>query len=520
MTWDFTQPNILAKCLNVRSYTERVQYLVKAGVYPPLADDLDSASLPEKPCFRIPALAKFPATAPHPHRLVAAFDIRPDFRDLPGEISIGLRVSDDFGQIWSSLHILQATTDGWGFGDVSLIATDDGEMLALFVASKDQNFWDDSTPGDNWRLLQARSRDGLNWEVTDITAQLWNQHTGSMFFASGNGIQLREGSHTGRLLQPVVWRGRDSRDTIAGVAISDDFGAHWRLARGRHSPDSSGSTSFADLESTSNATVSPGITSDTTSTFNTTASDISGIPGGDESKVVELPGGDVLLSSRDYPTRRWAISRDGGESFDLPWADVPDPGCNGGLVRVGDTLILTNLFPTLLATAPDTTCSRGASPKSGASPDSTSSANLDPSVGKSAGKQDWSARRNLVYRRAIIPAGYPLETQSSSPSNPTSPPEMAPHASETKRDATRQAPHEPALRWGEPEVIYPGAAAYSVAVTQGQRVGVLFECGDAGDPAKPDPTSTSVTNTQPETTDSDSPYGSLAFADILTTYGT
>lgn len=454
MTCGFTQPNILAKRLCVHDYTRSVQYLVKAGEYPPLADDIDPASLPENPCFRIPALAAFPAESRYPGRLVTAFDIRPDFRDLPGEISIGVRVSDDFGQTWSPLHILQAASEGWGFGDASLIDTDQGKMLALFVASRGHNFWDDSTPGDNWRLLQARSHDGLNWEITDLTAQLWDQHTGSMFFASGNGIQLREGAHAGRLLQPLVRRERHHTDTIAGVAISDDFGEHWRMARGTNGLPT-------------------------------------GIPGGDESKIVELSGGMVLLSSRDYPTRRWAISRDGGESFGSVWADVPDPGCNGGLARVGDTLVLTNLFPdcavTLGAVGSLGADSLGAVSSRGASSNPTASPDVDPSKGKSAGRQDWAARRNLVVRRAKIPAGHHREPQISSPSNPNSPPEVAPHADET-------------IAWGEPEVIYAPAAAYSVALTHGQHLGVLFECGD------PDGT--------------DSPYGSLAFADILTTYGT
>ena len=47
--------------------------------------------------FRIPALVITSEDSVHPHRLLAFFDSRPDFHDLPGPISLLTCSSDDLG---------------------------------------------------------------------------------------------------------------------------------------------------------------------------------------------------------------------------------------------------------------------------------------------------------------------------------------------------------------------------------------------------------------------------------------
>lgn len=392
------------------------------GHYPEMSHSAQPENLPEHPCFRIPALAVFSPQASHPFRVVAAFDIRPDFHDLPGPISLGVRVSDDFGQSWSPLHILKQSAPGWGFGDASLISTFDGEVIALFVASRGKNFWEDTdSPGD-WRILSARTHDGVDWTFADITQQIWGKHTGLVFVASGNGIQLRESECAGRLVQPLVVRARHSTETIATVAISDDSGHHWRVAAGSTGP---------------------------TGRLRT------GIAGGDEAKVTELPGGNLLLSSRSYPRRLWALSTDGAESFQPAWEDLPDPGCNAGLMTCGETIILTSLLPPQLVS--------GSDPSNETEPENVPLGTaLDPSAGRSWGKQDWNARENLVWRRGL------LESKNGS--------------------STR-------IRWSAPEVIDAGPAAYSVCATLGDRIAVMWETGQQSGGSR-------------------SPYGSIAFTTL------
>ena len=123
--------------------------------------------------FRIPALALTSADSVHPHRLLAFFDARPDFHDLPGPISVLTCSSDDLGISWTPYVPLISARDGWGFGDACPVALHDGGILCGYVASQGMNFWDDATAGNNWKLYVCLSEDTETWTHRDITAQLW-----------------------------------------------------------------------------------------------------------------------------------------------------------------------------------------------------------------------------------------------------------------------------------------------------------------------------------------------------------
>ena len=56
----------------------------------------------DRPCYRIPAL-----TVTRTGRLVAAWDVRADWRDLPGPFDIVYRTSDDHGRNWSKTRFLR-----------------------------------------------------------------------------------------------------------------------------------------------------------------------------------------------------------------------------------------------------------------------------------------------------------------------------------------------------------------------------------------------------------------------------
>ncbi|MGL5247707.1 MAG: hypothetical protein ACRC8U_05875, partial [Brooklawnia sp.] len=75
-----------------------------------------------RPCYRIPALAVLPADRPDaPGRIVAAWDVRADWRDLPGPFDLVLRHSDDGGRTWSPMRVLRQHEGERGFGDASLL---------------------------------------------------------------------------------------------------------------------------------------------------------------------------------------------------------------------------------------------------------------------------------------------------------------------------------------------------------------------------------------------------------------
>ncbi len=255
------------------------------------------ASAFERPCYRIPAL-----TVTASERLVAAWDVRADWRDLPGPFDIVYRTSDDHGASWTPPRHLRYHSGLQGFGDASLLTDPaSGDVLCWYVSSTGRSFFDaDAGPtGEGLRLWLARSvDDGETWAHRDLTDSLKPGWVTGMFASSGNGSALR----SGRLLQPFVMRDAEGRHWAA-VASSDDGGENWRLGE-PIGPDC------------------------------------------DENKVVEPPASvDVLLHARATPRRRQAVSTDGGVTFTQPQPhpELVDPACNGGLVRWGNVLVCSLL---------------------------------------------------------------------------------------------------------------------------------------------------------------------------------
>ena len=96
----------------------------------------------DAPCYRIPALA---VTASG--RLLAAWDVRADWRDLPGPFDLVVRHSDDHGRTWTSPRVLRLHDGEHGFGDASLIATASGRLLCWYVGSTGESFFSAPTGG-------------------------------------------------------------------------------------------------------------------------------------------------------------------------------------------------------------------------------------------------------------------------------------------------------------------------------------------------------------------------------------
>lgn len=248
----------------------------------------------DEPVYRIPALA-----VSRTGRVLAACDVRADWRDLPGDFDVVLRHSDDHGHTWSPPRVLRSHSSGHGFGDASLIADPaTGRLLCWYVGSTGRSFFS-AEPGrgapglELW--LATSDDDGQTWTHRDMTA-LRPDDVGGMFASSGNGAALA----SGRLLQPFVLRRGEQH--FAAVARSDDGGDTWQLGE----------------------PVGPDC---------------------DESKVLGLRGDEVLLHARATPLRRAARSTDGGVTFAPaePDAVLTDPACNGGLVVLGEHVVCSIL---------------------------------------------------------------------------------------------------------------------------------------------------------------------------------
>ncbi|MGQ4486182.1 exo-alpha-sialidase [Streptomyces sp. SAS_281] len=244
------------------------------------------------PHYRIPAL-----TTTDKGTLLAAYDARPTLGDLPSNIGIVLRRSTDGGTTWQAQQVVRKDAAPQGYGDPSLLADRvTGRIFLFYAAGENQGFFGSATGNDETdpNVLQAdysySDDDGLTWSHRRITKQIKDPAWGGMFASSGEGIQLRNGPHRGRLIQQYAIRNNGANYAVS--AYSDDHGDTWHMG-----------TPVG--------------------------------PGGDENKTVELNDGTVMLNNRSAPYRTVAYSSDGGVTY-TPFVqdtELPDPANNGSVMR-------------------------------------------------------------------------------------------------------------------------------------------------------------------------------------------
>lgn len=250
--------------------------------------------------YRIPAI-----TTAKNGWLVAVTDKRWGSNgDLPNNIDVVARVSKDNGETWSLPVTIAGTAElggDYGHGDPAIV-TDlvTGDIFVL-VCSKEGFFY--GTPTNPQLIKVIASRDnGETWEApVDITNQLYGAGCSdserssihSLFPSSGSFMQTKDG--TLMCVAPTRPTSSGTHSTFqARIISSSDHGATWTL-----------SNNYAMLDA-------------------------------DESKIVELDNGDLLVSSRHASYRYFATSNDGGASWSTrnTWSDLYEPGCNGDLIRL------------------------------------------------------------------------------------------------------------------------------------------------------------------------------------------
>jgi sialidase-1 len=255
--------------------------------------------------YRIPAMA-VTATG----RIIAIYDARFDFDDLPGPVDLVIRTSDDDGATWSDQKIFRQHVGISGFGDASLIVDPsfgaNGRIIVLYQWTKIAGFFESKlgTDLDDPLISQiARSisdDDGITWRHDVITDQLKDAETPGIFATSGMGGQIDNGEFSGRLLQTFVLR--REFELLSAIGFSDDHGETWRLG--------------------------------------------ALIPGGNETAIAGLADGSVLVHSRATPHRIVGRSLDGGQTLASLNPDLAliDPSDNGSLcvLKNGDVICTHN----------------------------------------------------------------------------------------------------------------------------------------------------------------------------------
>lgn len=227
--------------------------------------------------------------------------------DLPEDIDIVCRRSTDKGATWGKPQTIVAGT-GYkhGYGDPALVQCENGDVLCFFVGGN--GLWA-STESEPICSYVCRSTDrGLTWsEPDDITALLWGSQALSSacrnykgsFFASGNALCLKRGTHKGRVMVAAAMVRPNVNKLDNYVVYSDDQGCTWNVS----------GMAFAE---------------------------------GDEAKLVELIDGSVLISVRRTGARGYNRSVDGGVSWGNQgtWPEMTVGACNGDMLRLDDTTLL------------------------------------------------------------------------------------------------------------------------------------------------------------------------------------
>ncbi len=246
--------------------------------------------------YRIPGLALAKDGA-----IIAVADRRIEtMSDLPGKIDVVARRSTDNGRTWSQYIMVAEHDSTGGYGDPAIV-TDRRNGNIIVISTHGNGLWQ-QTPG---HISISRSVDnGLTWlPPVDINPQILTTDSlgkqpikcCSAFASSGRALQLKNG----RIIFALVTRQPGVEGFPVYAVYSDDSGHTWHVSKNPATLD------------------------------------------GDESKIVELPDGTLLMSIRN----RWGEGRyDGKRIFSRStnhgrtWS-APQPGtlhasaCNGSIIR-------------------------------------------------------------------------------------------------------------------------------------------------------------------------------------------
>lgn len=247
-------------------------------------------------------------------RVVTMADNRFDHNsDLPNHIDVYERHSDDNGATWST-HKMVVGTDAdhalvggnHGFGDVSLVECASGKIVAIMVGGPG---YFGSTPSNPIVPTIITSTDGGDtWSTPrTLTNELYNTtyKEGAVqgsFAGSGRGLMLqrqKDKQLNGRIMFAMSHRFANN-NVQEYIIYSDDEGNTWKFS--------------------------------TQSAYS----------GGNESKLVELADGTVMISVRQSGQRGYNKSTDGGVTWgtQAKWADIDGNACNGDILYVNKHVML------------------------------------------------------------------------------------------------------------------------------------------------------------------------------------
>ncbi len=235
--------------------------------------------------------------------ILAFCEGRKNSRSDTGKIDLLLKRSQDEGRTWSPTRIVWSDQDNVCGNPAPVVDRDTGKIWLLMTwngGSDTESQIARGTSRDTRRVFVTHSNDdGLTWsrprEITEQVKQpAWRWYA----TGPGNGIQLTQGPHQGRLIIPANHNApTDSGDVVthSHIIYSDDHGRTWHIG---------------------------GVEDKLTN----------------ESTVVELSDGTLLHNMRSYHgkhRRAIARSRDGGVTWSPVTLDetLIEPVCQASILR-------------------------------------------------------------------------------------------------------------------------------------------------------------------------------------------
>lgn len=217
-------------------------------------------------------------------------------RSDTGDIDLLLRRSHDGGKTWGPVQIVWDDGDNTCGNPCSVVDRATGTIWLLLTHNlgrdTEAKIVDGTSQGSRTVWVSKSRDDGATWErpreiTRDVKRPDWT------WYATGPGVGIQ--TRTGRLVIPCDNKVVGNKARQSHVIFSDDRGETWKV------------------------------------------SDPIG-PNCNESQVVELTDGTLLLNMRSYQAnnrRRVALSKDGGQTWSRPTEDAAliEPVCQASLIR-------------------------------------------------------------------------------------------------------------------------------------------------------------------------------------------
>ena len=253
-------------------------------------------------CFRIPALLRAADNS-----LLAFAEARVNGTSDHGNIDLVVRRSTDNGNTWGDMTVVWSDSGNTCGNATPVLIPQTGRIILLACWNRGDDIEADIESGqsqDTRRVFSMYSDDhGQTWSVPQEITESVKQPDWT-WYATGpcHAIRKLKSPHKGRLIIPANHKYRDESGRIISrshLLYSDDDGLTWKIGA------------------------------------------ISQV-GGNESSIVELPNGNLMLNMRHTDSedlyRLCALSRDGGETWIYTWEETQliEPRCQGVLLNYKD----------------------------------------------------------------------------------------------------------------------------------------------------------------------------------------